>query len=183
MRNNVNMHDPEDDDLFRTAVGPVRDIAREERVQHKVRPKPSTRMADADERDALLTFRLGLDEVPVGVDETLSYCGESLDATAWKKLRRGEYSALAELDLHDMNLEQAARALTDFIREARREEIGCVLIIHGKGRGSESIPQIKNLVNQRLRHNSGVLGFHSAPPSAGGEGALLVLLSRRASHR
>ena len=174
------MHEPDDENLFRDAVGPVRDIAREDRAVTKRQPKPSTRMAQMDEADALAIFRLGLDEIPVGVDDVLSYRSERLGGSAWNKLKRGEYAAMAELDLHDLTLVQANRALNAFLREAQREDIGCVLIIHGKGRGSDSIPQIKNELNQRLRHDRHVLGFHSAPRNAGGEGAVFVLLSRRA---
>lgn len=168
-----------DEDLFRAAVGDVREVRSPDRVVHTRKPKPTTRMAQQDERAALREFQLGLDEHPLGADETLSYRSSELPSTAWNRLRRGEYSAMAELDLHHYSLAAATRELSLFLREAVREEIACVLIIHGKGRGSESIPQIKNLVNQRLRHDNHILGFHSAPSNRGGEGAVYVLLKRR----
>ncbi len=176
--NNGQMPDS-DEDLFRAAVGDVREVRSPDRVVHTRKPKPTTRMAQQDERAALREFQLGLDEHPLGADETLSYRSSELPSTAWNRLRRGEYSAMAELDLHHYSLAAATRELSLFLREAVREEIACVLIIHGKGRGSESIPQIKNLVNQRLRHDNHILGFHSAPSNRGGEGAVYVLLKRR----
>ena len=52
-------------------------------------------------------------------------------------------------------------------------------IIHGKGRNSEGLPVIKNLVDRMLRQRADVLAFHSAPPAQGGTGAVLVLLKHR----
>ena len=50
-------------------------------------------------------------------------------------------------------------------------------IIHGKG--GDGVPVLKNLVDRTLRQRGEVLAFHSAPPSQGGTGAVLVLLARR----
>ena len=50
-------------------------------------------------------------------------------------------------------------------------------MIHGKGRQSDGIPVLKNLVDRMLRHRGDVLAFHSAPPAQGGTGAVVVLLA------
>ncbi|TQV07217.1 SMR domain protein, partial [Xanthomonas perforans] len=55
-----------------------------------------------------------------------------------------------------------------------------VRIIHGKGLQSDTgAPVLKNLMDRLLRQRNDVLAFHSAPPTQGGTGALLVLLARR----
>ena len=70
--------------------------------------------------------------------------------------------------------------LREFLRHALDEGIGCVRIIHGKGRYSaEGVPVLKNLVDRMLRQRADVLAFHSAPAAQGGTGAVLVLLARK----
>ncbi|MEF2148275.1 Smr/MutS family protein [Aquilutibacter rugosus] len=168
----------DDEHLFRDAIGdgirPVRHTPRAETGGAK--PRPSVRMGDQDEADALRAFRLGLHDDAIGASDLLSYRHPDLPSTAWQKLKRGELSVRDELDLHDLTLEPAQRVLGEFLRHARRERHGCVLVIHGKGLGSDGFPAIKNMVNQSLRHRSEVLGFHSAPRSMGGAGAVLIVL-------
>ena len=58
--------------------------------------------------------------------------------------------------------------------------MGCVRIIHGKGRNSEArLPVLKNLVDRILRQRADILAFHSPPAAQGGTGAVLVLLEKR----
>ena len=45
--------------------------------------------------------------------------------------------------------------------------------------GDSDAPVLKNLVDRILRQRSDVMGFHSAPPTQGGTGAVLVLLAHR----
>ena len=68
----------------------------------------------------------------------------------------------------------AARAaealLREFLRDCRAHGVGCVRIVHGKGRNSEErLPVLKNLVDRVLRHRADVLAFHSPPAAQGGE--------------
>ncbi|MNT90815.1 putative DNA endonuclease SmrA [compost metagenome] len=70
--------------------------------------------------------------------------------------------------------------LREFLLEAHAHEHGCVRIIHGKGLQSDGgAPVLKNLVDRMLRQRNDVLAFHSAPPTQGGTGAMLVLLANR----
>jgi DNA-nicking Smr family endonuclease len=87
-----------------------------------------------------------------------------------------------ELDLHGATALQAEGLLRRFLAEAHAHDHGCVRVIHGKGQRSESdAPILKNLVDRLLRQRADVMAFHSAPPTQGGTGAVLVLLvhSRR----
>jgi DNA-nicking Smr family endonuclease len=55
-----------------------------------------------------------------------------------------------------------------------------VRVIHGKGLHSKAAaPVLGSIVEQDLRRRSEVLAYASAPPTMGGTGAVLVLLSRR----
>ena len=103
---------------------------------------------------------------------------ERVSARDWQRLRRGQFSAQDELDLHGANALQAETLLARFLGQSTGAGLGCVRIIHGKG-GGDGVPVLKNLVDRALRQRGEVLAFHSAPPSQGGTGAVLVLLARR----
>lgn len=174
----------DDQDLFRQAIGPVRPLPAAPEPPSAPRPRPRARMAEQDEAAAASEFRLALDEQLLAAGDALSYRSESLPPSTFQRLRRGELSAQEELDLHGFTAAQAQTILKAFLSDARRHGLGCVRIVHGKGRGaaeldSSGAPVLKNLVDRVLRQRSDVLGFHSAPPAQGGTGAVVVLLRKR----
>ncbi|RDZ29157.1 Smr/MutS family protein [Lysobacter silvisoli] len=185
------MADERDDDdaaLFRSAVGPVRPLPDNAPPPAAPKPKPRARMAERDEEQARDDFRHALDVSLAGSGEleagdALSYRREELPLPTFRRLRRGEISAQEELDLHGSDVREAEALLRAFLRDAREHGLGCVRIIHGKGRGgadyvdSRGLPVLKNLVDRLLRQRSDILAFHSAPPTQGGTGAVLVLLA------
>ena len=170
--------DEDDAALFRAAIGKVRPLADRPEPPATPRPRPRARMAERDEADARDALRFALDEAPLEPGDALAWKQDVLPARAWQRLRRGEISAQEELDLHGADARTAEALLRAFIADAQRHGLGCVKIIHGKGRG-EGRPVLKNLVDRMLRQRAAVLGFHSAPPAQGGTGAVLVLLAKR----
>ena len=111
--------------------------------------------------------------------DALVYRRDEIDPRVLKKLARGEYAAQEELDLHGLPAQAAERLLREFLRDCRAHGVGCVRIIHGKGRNSEErLPVVKNLVDRVLRQRADVLAFHSPPAAQGGTGAVLVLLAK-----
>jgi DNA-nicking Smr family endonuclease len=101
-----------------------------------------------------------------------------------RKLRRGEWRAGAELDLHGLRVEQARHAVLSFIDECLEQGIRCVRIVHGKGYGSEGLtPVLKDKTRTWLVQRPDVLAFSQAPEREGGAGALLVLLRQTAEAR
>lgn len=184
------MHDSDekDDDaaLFREAIGAVKRLPQTDAPPVKPRPTPRARMAERDEADARGEFQRGLDQwgshsmTLVQSGDIVSYRRDKLPARLMQRLRRGQFSVQDELDLHGASVQQAETLLRAFLAEAQAHEFGCVRIIHGKGgRGGSDVPILKNLVDRLLRHRNDVLAFHSAPPTQGGTGAVLVLLSHR----
>jgi DNA-nicking Smr family endonuclease len=177
---------PEVDDatLFRSAIGPVRPLPDVAAIPQRPRPRPLARMAHRDEDDARASFRQSLRPTLPGADllqagDALSFRRDQVPARVLQRLRRGEYAAQDELDLHNCDAPRAEALLRDFMLQARQSELGCVRIVHGKGLHSDSgIPVVKNLVDRLLRQRADVLAFHSAPPAQGGHGAVLVLLAR-----
>lgn len=175
--------DNESDDaaLFRNAVGPVKALPESPLPPRRPRPRPVARMAERDELDARSEFRRGVDDMSaLAAGDTLSHRRDSLPAGVFQRLRKGQFSAQDELDLHGATAVQAQRLLRQFLAESHAHELGCVRIIHGKGlRDDGGLPVLKNVVDGMLRQRADVLAFHSAPAAQGGTGAVIVLLARR----
>lgn len=172
--------DLDDAALFRSAIGQVREITPHHIPPARPRPAPRAAMAERDEREAANEFRLALDEQLLGAGDTLSYRRDEIPPRTLKRLARGEFAAIDELDLHGLDSRTAEKWLREFLHHAVHEQLGCVRIIHGKGRYStEGVPVLKNLVDRMLRQRADVLAFHSAPATQGGTGAVLVLLASR----
>ncbi len=171
--------------LFRAAVGEVRRLPDAALPPSAPKPRPRARMAERDEAQAREEFRHALDESLLEAGDALSYRRDELPPQTFARLRRGELSAQEELDLHGSPAREAEALLRAFLNDAREHGLGCVRIIHGKGRGiadyvdSRGAPVLKNLVDRMLRQRADVLAFHSAPPAQGGTGAVVVLLAAR----
>jgi len=175
-------HDDDTDDdaaLFRAAIGPVRELPAATPPPAAPRPRPLPRMAARDDEEARGEFRrlLGGDALEAG--DALAWRRDTLPARVLQRLRRGQYAAQDELDLHHADAAQAEALLRRFLKESHQAGLGCVRIVHGKGLHSESgVPVLKNLVDRVLRQRADVLAFHSAPAAQGGHGAVLVLLAQ-----
>ena len=173
---------PEEDDdaaLFRSAIGPVRELPPAEAPPAPPRPRPRARMADLDEAEALGEFKSLLAGELLDAGDTLRYRREEVPPRVLKRLGQGHYAAQDELDLHSATAAAAEALLRRFLQDARANGLPCVRIIHGKGLGSGGVPILKNLVDRLLRHRNDVLAYHSAPAAQGGTGAVLVLLRPR----
>jgi DNA-nicking Smr family endonuclease len=110
-------------------------------------------------------------------DDILDFSGPGLQRRVLQKLRNGEFSIGAELDLHGKTIDEARKSLTQFLTYCQIKKIKCVHIIHGKGKSTnDHSPILKNQVNTWLRQSPAVLAFHSARIKDGGAGAVYVLL-------
>ncbi len=174
--------DPEKDDthLFRDAVKGTRRLKTTtvKPYRSRIKPIPVQRL-----KDEQLVITETLDPAPFDVNleqgDELIYSLPGVQQSVMKKLRRGQLSIEAELDLHRLTSDQAHAELMDFIVRCQRQHIRCIRVIHGKGLSSKNqIPVLKNRVNKWLRQWDNVLAFCSARPFDGGNGALYVLLKR-----
>lgn len=169
--------------LFRDAIGAdrgkVRALPDAAPPPAAPKPRPAAKMARRDEAAAREEFRHAV-VAALEADDVLSHRRESVPPQVLKKLARGEYAAQEELDLHGLPARTAEALLREFLRDCRTHGVGCVRIVHGKGRNSEErLPVLKNLVDRVLRQRADVLAFHSPPAAQGGTGAVLVLLEKR----
>lgn len=165
--------------LFRTAIGPVREIDAPAPPPASPKAAPEPRQREADEAEALEQshhFSAALDANLYG--EAIEHLAEGLPPRLLRRLKRGDYSVQDEIDLHRMTAAQAESALRAFLAECREAGHRCIRIVHGKGlRSGPDGPVLKSLVALWLGRRAEVMAFASAPPAQGGTGAVLVLLA------
>lgn len=177
------MKTPDDDDAnaFRAAMRDVRRL-RDARSQPKApKPAPEARFTRADQKEVLRESLLPpQDPAIVSTGDELNYRRPHVPEAVLVRLRRGQFTVEAEIDLHGMTGTEAKQALHEFIAESVTRRMSCVRVIHGKGRRSGPRgPVLKNVVNQWLQRNGHVLAFGSARSIDGGSGAVYVLLRTR----
>ena len=100
------------------------------------------------------------------------------------ELRAGAHPVEARLDLHGRKRADALRDLERFVTAARARGARAVLVIHGRGHGSDAAgpilrPAVWEWLASPASARGGVMAFTSARPRDGGDGATLVLLRRR----
>jgi DNA-nicking Smr family endonuclease len=169
----------EDIELFRRSVGPVRKIHNDRTAPARkaLPPRPRHRYGSSEAQLSPDSFSDGFDAGSVSPEEELFFARPGLQQRQLQRLRRGQLTCSATLDLHGMTAATARGEIITFIASCRAQQIRCVHIIHGKGYGSGGdIPVLKNRLNSWLRQHHDVLAFCSAQPRDGGRGALYVLL-------
>lgn len=174
--------EPSDEDarLFREAIGEVRPLGPAAPAPQAPRPQPEPVQAHLDEArvvDELLTHAFDAGAIEGG--DEIAYLKPGQQHRLLQRLRRGQFSVQAEIDLHDMTVAVARDAIRGFLDESRRDGALCVRIVHGKGlRSKAQGPVLKQLTDALLRRRADVLAFTSARPAQGGTGAVVVLLQR-----
>lgn len=174
-------------ELFARAVGPVKPLP--DKGTAWLPPEPPAPIALQLQLDEEAVLREALsDQLDVSTlldtDEALSYRRPGIGTDVIRKLRKGDWSIQRELDLHGLRRDDAREALGHFIREAHRQGVRCVRVVHGKGLGSPGkTPVLKSKVLGWLIQKNEVLAFVLAKPSEGGAGALVVLLKAGGQHQ
>ncbi len=166
--------------LFQRAAGQVQRLPHHGRVHHAPEPPaplPVQRQLDdqrvlqesiSDEFDASTLLE---------TDDALSFRRPGIGIDVARKLRRGHWSIQGEIDLHGLRTDDAREALATFLREAVRQGLRCVRVVHGKGLGSPGkTPVLKGKVHGWLVQKNEVLAFVQARGDEGGAGAVVVLL-------
>lgn len=170
--------------LFLQAVGPVHPLPLRHQpgqaaVLPPVWPEPVAFQQIQDDQAVLReSLSDGFDvENLLDTDEALSFRRPGLGQDVVRKLRRGGWSIQGQLDLHGLRRDEARDALAEFFRTAQKAGWRCIRIIHGKGLGSPGkAPVLKSRVHSWLVQKQEVLAFVQARPTAGGAGAVVVLL-------
>lgn len=181
----------EDKALFRESVTGVRRIKSDKAETEK--PKPKAKKFKHPRKQSQTQKRVQektdqLDDLStmyrdpssrITAEQILRYALVGVDQRTQAKLKKAGFPISGTLDLHGMTVQQARRALVEFIDTHGCEYRRCVCIIHGKSTRTGGDPILKSNVNHWLRQMPEVVAFHSAPARFGGNGALLILIKSR----
>ena len=176
--------DHTDISLFRHAVKDAAPLQKNDRADtSRPKPRPHAFHHEADELAALEASQLALYPSPMSwdigadIEDDQSFLRGAVSPDLLRKLRRGQWTIDAEIDLHHHTQDEAHEALMEFMRKSRISGWRCVRIIHGKGLSShQKIPILRNKVRRWLQQKDEVLAYCEPRPNAGGSGAVLVLL-------
>ncbi|MFZ2587322.1 MAG: Smr/MutS family protein [Alphaproteobacteria bacterium] len=105
----------------------------------------------------------------------------NIPASLLKTLAEGGFPPEAWLDLHGYHEGDAWLKTMNWLHQAYDEDIRCVVIITGKGRGhgpNGDMGLIKSQIPTWLAAHPRVQAFHTALPHEGGQGAIYVYLQR-----
>ena len=182
--------EPEDDEaLFLSATAGVVPLSPEARNQARGRPPtrpsvPSAKRETLEVLSELASLVNGGGHFAIAdTDEHAEGWIVGLDPRVLQRLRAGEFSVQAHVDLHGMTVEEARNAVRQFVLRALRAGYRCILIVHGRGKNSpDRRPVLKDALKGWLSHGElahVVLAFSTARPCDGGAGATYVLLRRQ----
>ncbi len=166
--------------LFTRAVGAVNRLPANGRLHHL--PEPPAPLPVQRQLDDQRVLREAISDefdasTLLDVDDALSFRRPGVGIDVARKLRRGHWSIQREIDLHGLRREEAREALAEFLRDAMRDGLRCVRVVHGKGLGSPGkTPVLKGKVHGWLVQKNEVMAFVQARGDEGGAGALVVLL-------
>ena len=176
---------PDDEALLRQALNGVRPMAGSRAERIAVQPIVSRNIVSEDAEVLAELSDLVSGQGAFELTETEEYLEGArlgLDPRLVTRLRRGDFSVQAHIDLHGMTQPDAKAALTDFILESVRKGRRAVLVVHGRGlRSPGGRPVLKHAAAQWLSHGTiggYVLAFTTARIYDGGAGAVWVLLRR-----
>lgn len=185
----IKAEDESDEELFENAMGGITPLAGKDKKMIKSPDTdyiPGARRAEEDaevmrELDAMVKGTSEFDISPS--DEFIEIRSRDLDLETLKKLRQGEFSRQAWLDLHRKTREEARELIERFVFEAQVKGFRCVGIIPGRGLHSEGgVAILKPTLVMWLRRGKFkkmILAIVSAIPGDGGLGAIYVLLRKR----
>jgi DNA-nicking Smr family endonuclease len=176
-----------DQEAFQQAMEDVKPLGWSETPLRPPRRPIEIPERSSDETEALSRLQ-ALVEGRGEVDPFLT--GEAIEGAASTrgrfhlgKLKNGDYSVQAHLDLHGMGLAEAKQKFESFLRESQQLGHSCVRIVHGRGKHSSSEPAVlKTHLSRWLssrKMSRVVVAFASARWTDGGSGAVYVLLYRK----
>ncbi|WP_431510205.1 Smr/MutS family protein [Variovorax sp. DAIF25] len=169
-------------DLFARAVGATEPLRQKTRTV-PLAPEPPAPIPVQHQLDEQRVLRESLsDEFDVttllDVDDAMSFRRPGIGTDVTARLRKGDWTIQAQVDLHGLRSDEAREALGGFIRNAHKQGLRCVRVVHGKGLGSPGKqPVLKTKTQRWLIQKNEVLAFVQAKPAEGGAGALVVLLA------
>ncbi len=182
--------EPESEEaLFRRAMQDVEPLSEKKSGREVVPdkggpgPVPSRRDDEAKYRQYLQDLVQGRAEFDIQLtNEYFQGSIKGLDSKILHKLKAGQYSPQAHLDLHGLTSEEAWDLLVEFIKENYMAGKRCLLVIPGRGKNS---PLGRSVLREQIQNwltrdplKRVLLAFSTAQPRHGGSGALYLLLRK-----
>lgn len=178
---------PADDLLFSLEMADVTPLANEDKYHRKDAPPPKAWNVPDLPNEDLEVLRNLSDLISGKAEFDLTYSDEFVEGQTrglpphlMEYLRAGRIPYQDHLDLHGYTLPQAEAAVTRFILDSVSLGRNCLLLIHGRGLGSEDgIPVLKRYLETFLLRGTArkyILAFTTARPVDGGLGASYLLL-------
>jgi len=172
-------------DVFRAAMSGVAPLRPQNKlIQRPPAPEPTPRQTHLDESMVLSELLNPVEDYSeLETGEELLFLRPGFPPRLLRRLRRGYFSTVDSIDLHNMIEKTAREVLIRFLSEANRYHMGCVRVVHGKGLRSKGPPVLKIMTAKVLRKHPAVIAFASCRPVAGGTGAVDILLRSALSTR
>ena len=178
---------PSDQALFMMEMADVAPITGKDKKHQKNMPPPKAWKTPELPNEDLEVLRSLSDLVSGKTEFDLTYTDEyvegqtrGLPPSLMEQLRAGRIPYQDHLDLHGLTLTQAEAAVTRFVLDSVSLGRNCVLLIHGRGHGSQDgVPVLKRYLETFLLRGlirKYLLAFTTAQPMDGGLGASYILL-------
>ncbi len=178
---------PTDDTLFLREMADVVPLSGQDKRRHQDSPPPKAWKTPELPNEDLEALKSLSDLISGKAEFDLTYSDEYVEGQTrglpprlMDELRAGRIPFQDHLDLHGLTLMRAEAAVTRFILDSVALKRSCVLLIHGRGLGSQDgVPVLKrNLETFLLRGlvRKYLLAFTTARPVDGGLGASYILL-------
>jgi DNA-nicking Smr family endonuclease len=160
------------------------DVAPLRKGSDRVLPGASDAQPKVADAGAKRASREGAGLVVERQDGMITGASHGVSRETLRGIARGEISAESTCDLHGLGAEAARRRLQQFVSESATAGRRAVLVICGRGLHSRGDgPVLREVAIQVLCSRQAcahVLGFSTAAPARGGDGALAILLRRPA---
>jgi DNA-nicking Smr family endonuclease len=169
-----------DEEIFRDAMANVREIKEFRKIPAKKPPKIERLPVRRDDSlDVLQSIVKGATRIRLSdTGEYIEWIRPNLRKDIARRLHQGDFSVQDSIDLHGMTLRQAGEAIDSFFRDAIKNRLFCIKVIHGRGLRSPGGPVLKEALIKWLHGNfrKWVLAYSSAKDCDGGLGATYIIL-------
>jgi DNA-nicking Smr family endonuclease len=161
---------------FMESIGGIRKIKQDRIDPQQDRPKKAARILPKTSKPDKNTAS-GIVSTP---ESTLqSWFHHGLQKKLQRKIKLAQIPIDATLDLHGYRQKEALHELESLLQYSLQHAARMLLIIHGKGYGSNHNPVLRPLVQHWLSEQSAVLAWCPAQPVHGGGGASYVYLKSK----
>ena len=169
-----------DEEIFHDAMADVREIREFRKIPPKEPPKiERLRVRKEDSLDVLQSIVKGETRIRLSdTGEYIEWIRPNLRKDIVRRLHQGDFSVQDSIDLHGMTLREAEKAIGTFFRDAIKNRLFCIKVIHGRGLRSPGGPVLKEALIKWLHGNFSkwVLAYSSAKDCDGGLGATYIIL-------